>query len=251
MVCAEIINGSPHHLAPRLRALARYDLIFGMDWSGVLGALRSLSEDDVRTFVPTLPASSEPHKILLHSFRSPEPQRLWRATDIKRDAASDRRRSIFWLSQRKKENKDAKSRGEATRIAVFSNIEEAESHFISGDKAVRRRTLLDEITDGNATIRALSRNSLFDAILANASLRRFLRLELTYLLAYCDCWDSADMNNIGDLQAGRNDVPDMMLALYARDGDTILTNDRYFRKAFRFIDRDEKVRLATWNECVQ
>ena len=133
---------------------------------------------------------------------------------------------------------------------MFSTIEEADSHFISGDKAVRRRTLLDEITEGSSTIRVSSRKSLFDAILANSSLRRFLRLELTYGLAYGDCWNSTEMNNIGDLQAGRNDVTDIMLALYARDGDTIVTNDQRFRRAFRFIDPDEKVCLATWSDCV-
>ena len=41
LICAEIINGSPHYLASRLSTLALYDLVFGMDWSDILAALRS------------------------------------------------------------------------------------------------------------------------------------------------------------------------------------------------------------------
>jgi hypothetical protein len=251
LICAEIINASPHYLSSRLRTLALYDLVFGMDWSDILTNLRTLSEDEIQTFLPLLPTSSTPHKILLDSFRSSETQNLWHTTNLKGDAAKDRMSSISWLSKSKQEYKDTRSRGEPTNIAVFSSIEEADLHFISGDTAVRRRTILAQITEGNATIRASSPDTLFDAILKNASLRRFLRLDITFNLAYFDAWDNTDMNNIGDLQAGRNDGPDIMLALYARDGDTIVTNDRNFRKAFRFIDPDEKVRLATWSECVQ
>ncbi len=54
------------------------------------------------------------------------------------------------------------------------------------------------------------------------------------------------MNSLGDLRANRNDVPDIMLALYAADGDTIVTNDKRLQAAFRFCDPLEKVRVSTW-----
>lgn len=54
------------------------------------------------------------------------------------------------------------------------------------------------------------------------------------------------MNNLGTFQANRSDIPDIMLALYAADGDTILTNDKRLQAAFRFCDPLEKVRLSTW-----
>ncbi len=153
---------------------------------------------------------------------------------------------LSWFAQRKKENRDAMSRGEHVNLAEFSNIGDAESHFITREKAVCRKTLLAEITKDNGTIRASSANSLYDAILANPSLRRFLRLDLTFAIAYIGSWSTKTMNNLGDLQANRSDIPDIMLALYAADGDTILTNDKRLQAAFRFCDPLEKVRLSTW-----
>jgi hypothetical protein len=162
------------------------------------------------------------------------------------DVADDRKRWLSWFEQKKKENKNATSRGEQIELAEFSNIEEADLHFLTRDRAVCRRALLAEITEGNASFRASSANSLFDAILANPCLHRFLRLHITFALAYIDSWSTRSMNSLGDLRAKRNDVPDIMLALYAADGDTILTNDRRLRTAFRFCDPLEKVRLSTW-----
>ena len=141
------------------------------------------------------------------------------------------------------------SRGEHVEVAQFSSIEEVDSHFFYGDKEVRRRTLplIGEIVAGDKEVRALSADSLCDAVLANPSLNRFLRLHITFSLAYIDAWSTESMNSLGDLRANRNDVPDTMLALYAADGDTILTNDKRLRTAFRFCDPHEKVRLSTWD----
>ena len=239
---------SQQRLTSCLPALALYDLAFGMGYPHILDALRCLNEDQIRHFVPVYPADSEPHIILRQVFCSPGPRHFRYAKELAHDANQDRKRWLSWFEQRKKENRDATLRGENIELAEFSNIEEADSHFFYGDKGVRRRTLplIGEITAGDKEVRALSADSLCDAVLANPSLKRFLRLHITFSLAYIDSWSTETMNNLGDLQANRNDVPDIMLALYAADGDTILTNDKRLQAAFRFCDPLEKVRVSTW-----
>ena len=244
MVWSEFIL--QQRLASCLAALALYDVVFGMGYPHILDALRCLDEDGIREFVPIYPVGSEPHNILRGVFCSPTPKHFQYAKELARDAAQHRRQSLSWFEQQKKENRAAKSRGERIEMAEFSNIEEADSYFISGDTAVWRRALLAQITEGSVSIRASSANSLYEAVLGNPSLRRFLQMDITFALAYTDCWSTRSINSLGDLQAKRDDVSDIMLALYAADGDTIITNDKRLKAALKFCDPLEKVRVSTW-----
>jgi hypothetical protein len=229
-----------------LTALAQYNLAFGMHYSHIIDRLCCLNENEIREFEPIYPVDSEPHFILRGVFNSPSPEHFQYAKKLYHDAQDDKKKWLSWLEERKKEYRDAISRGENIKAAEFSSIEEVDSYFISGENAKWRQMLIRDITDRYKNIRASSVNSLYNAVLENPCMHRFFRLHVTFVVAYADSWSTKIKNSIGDLQANRNDAPDLMLGLYAADGDTILTNDKRFQRAFRFCDPLEKVRLSTW-----
>ena len=252
LIWAEIVNGSRDRLDSRLRALRKFDLLFGRDYEDVCTHLRCLNEGQIQGFVPIFPADSREHEILLNAFHSPRREHFERADKLRQDASRDRQDLVSWVQQRKKANRDARSRGEALDIHKSISIEQADSQFISGKNAVLRRCLVAQITeDGTRAIQAASLESLYEAILANPTIRRFLRMKITFDLAYLDQWSSDILNSIGDLQANRNDWPDMQLALFSRDGDTILTNDTRLQTALQHCDPLGKVAISTWADYVQ
>jgi hypothetical protein len=52
------------------------------------------------------------------------------------------------------------------------------------------------------------------------------------------------------LNLGHPVVPDIMLSLYAADGDVIVTGDKMFTKLFRHSESDGRVKVMTWMECL-
>jgi len=247
LIWAEIVNGSRHHLDSRLKALGEYDLLFGMDYAHMCVQLCCLNEHEIREFVPVFAPHTRAHKALLRAFHSPRKEHFQRADELRQNASRERQRLLCWVRQRRKENSDARSRGDALEIEEFATIEEADLRFISGKNARLRTALVAQVTQNNSReIRAASPESLYEAMPANPSIRRFLRLKITFDLAYLDQWGSDTLNAIGDLQAERNDLPDILLALFAREGDTILTNDRRLQTALRHCDPVGKVGVSTW-----
>ncbi len=247
LIWAEIIKGSRPYLNSRVQALGKYDLLFGMDCAYMYARLCCLNEDQVREFIPIFPEDNNEHKGQRNGFLSPRPEHFQRAKELREMVSRERKILFARIRECEKENKDAESRGEQLTIEKFSSIEEADTRFISGKNAPLRTSLVANITEDNTHgIQAASRESLYDAILANPSLRRWLRLKITFDLAYLDAWSCQALNDIADLQANRNDVPDMLLALFARDGDAILTNDKRLQTAFRHCDPLGKVGISTW-----
>ena len=64
---------------------------------------------------------------------------------------------------------------------------------------------------GNGTIR-LRLTSVVRRVMANPSLRRFLRLDLTFAIAYHRFLDTKTITTSETSQANRNDIPEIMLA---------------------------------------
>ena len=246
LVWAEILLSPPCHRLLRVQAIDRYDVLFGLDNPEIYGRLRRMNEDQIRGFDPVFPAGSVEHLASRFNFLPPRTEMLERARQLRQDSAHCAELLTKTLGRYARGRQASKSKGK-----TYGSIDEAEFCLVLGENATVRAHFLKDITgDGACAICASSNESFYAAVLDNHALRRFLRLYVTYLLGYGDSWADKELNRIHP-SPNRNDIPDMMLALYAVDGNTILSNDKYFRKAFRFADPDEKVRLATWEECVR
>jgi hypothetical protein len=249
LVWAEILAAPSGCRQRSLEAIGKHTILFGMDMAAIHDRLRDATEDEIRAFDPVSDGSSCEHTAARLNFLSPRPELFERANQLKRESLQFSAIVDGSLKQNAQERRALRSRGEKQNAGCkFETIDEADCRLISGEDAPVRKQFVDDVTEGGArTIRALSHDSFYSAVLENPAFRRFLRYYLTLLLAFGDCWADEELNRVGPSRK-RNDITDMMLPLYARDGDAIVTCDGYFRKAFRFIDPGEKVRLAEWDE---
>jgi hypothetical protein len=141
----------------------------------------------------------------------------------------------------------AKSRGETLNFVKCLN-DVTDSLFLNNNSPYRQQIVRRVSTDSDNNPRpivAKSDTSLFDAIWENPIFRRWLRLEAVVIIGYLDAWADSSLNR--PLKLANNDIPDISLALYARDSDTILTNDKV-KHPIRHIDEENCLNVTTWDE---
>ena len=89
---------------------------------------------------------------------------------------------------------------------------------------------------------------MFDAAWDNPMLRRFLKLLALVTLGYAQrVWEDPKLNRLPSMK--HDDMPDISLVLYARDGDTILTDDN-IKERIRDVDTDNRISISTWNDLL-
>jgi hypothetical protein len=237
----------------RRRAFAKFPLLFGMDMAAIFNELAERSEDRIRSFVPVHAEGSREHAILFKTFQHPMPGQLKMAEELRADGAKYRQRMIDTLPRLRKKHKDqqnaAKSRGETLEFEEWFGIEDGEHHlFLKADAPYRRWLICQVSTDADEKprpIAARSGDSMFDAVLENPILRRFLRLQALVNLGYAQTvWDEPTLNRT--VRKKNDDVPDVSLVLYARDGDTILTGDS-IEERIQLADVEKRIHVTTWD----
>ena len=250
-IWAELLIG--READARRRALAKFPLMFGMDVADIFDELALLSEDAIRDFVPIFPKSSHEHEVLLNSFQYPYPAQLKMAEEMRAHGAGDRQRILDNLRLLRKTHRDqdnaAKSRGEKREYEEWHSIEDGTHHLFKKAGAPYKTWLINEVstdaTDNPRAIAAKSGESMFDAAWDNPLLRRFLRLQALVNLGYADVWEDPKLNRA--VRIKHDDVPDVSLVLYARDGDTILTADS-IRDRIQIADVEKSIQVSTWDE---
>ncbi len=120
--------------------------------------------------------------------------------------------------------------------------------FLGPDAPYRNEFVKIINKNGTLPLSTSTCESFFDAVLKNRMLRRFLFLQATIVFGYANCWHDREVN-VGVSQK-RNDAPDILIALYAMDGDVLLTNDNKLRRAFRHADPHLAVELSTWKDWI-
>ena len=244
MTWAETL-GSPHYAVERLHSVAEHNIRFGMDVFTIYERLRELTEDEIAKFDPVYAVDSIEHRRLLAGLLSPTAEHWKRAAELKAMAAQYAVDIQAKIAKSRKRQLDAKSRGETPEVGSWSDIDAADHRVISGPEASYRLAFINDITEGGSLpIAAASGDSLYDAVLRNPALRRFIRTQAIVLFGYAETWGDSLLNV--SVAPTRNDFPDIMLTLFARDGDVILVKDGKFRRAFRHGDADMKVGLQTW-----
>ncbi|MCA9120559.1 MAG: hypothetical protein H6822_13980 [Planctomycetaceae bacterium] len=251
LVWAEILLAPACHHKERIRAIVECNVVFGMDVPDVYQRLCGLTEEEIRQFDPVFATDSDEHHRLVASFSAPRDALLARARELKQGAAEGAKHLSDRLAHYRREDHIAKSKREERNYErKFTDIDDADERFVSGDSAPFRTRFVQDVTDGGSrSIRASSKQSFYNAVLQNSQFRRFLQLIITFDLSYANHWADDCLNRL-DPSENRNDFTDMTLPLYARDGDTVLTNDGFLRKAIRHVDPNGNVSLSTWDETL-
>jgi hypothetical protein len=246
---AEILNGPRDAALRRVRAISQYDVLFGMNLSGIYKHLLELTETEIQTFEPIHPVGSDWHLFYRISLFEPTDVHWQRAKELKQESVNHANNVQAFLAKSTKENQAKKSKGETVERARFGGIEDALQELFYKPDAPYRTGVMQIVTeDGKLPMRAKSADSFFDAVLKNRMLFRALRLHVTISLGYADVWQDTHLN--AGVSPNRNDVPDIHLPLYANDGDTILTADRKLRRALRHADGKNAVGISTWREVL-
>jgi hypothetical protein len=237
----------------RRRAIAKYELQFGMDMPTIFDELAERSEDRIRNFDPVYSVRSREHEFFSSSFEHPYHAQRQDAEQFRQSAAARRQNFEQFLRQNRKHLLDtmsrAKQRGESVELVHWHGVTDAEHALFGSEDAPYRRWLIGEVTrtsDGaTRPIAAKSENALFDAAWENPMIRRFLRLQAEVVFGYLSVWGGDNLNV--QLALNRNDDTDMSLALYARPGDIILTADR-MRRAIEHADVEWEIQVMTWTD---
>lgn len=242
LVWAEIVL-SPYH-KQRLSALAEYNLMFGMDLHEVHAHLSCLSEEQIASFDPVISPNSVCHgRLMLSMLQSPD-ELIDQARRLKNDAAEGMAHMATHIQHLNKNYKDAKSRGQLPAAQKFDTIDDAMEAI---GKGLETKLLHDVTSDGGRSMRASSAESLYQAVMSNMYLGRFMRLLVCVHVGYGHLWMDEKLNI--DPSANRNDYTDMTIGLYAGHGDTIVTRDTKLGNAIRHIDPQGKTTVKTWEEC--
>jgi hypothetical protein len=182
LVWAELVLGYGNDA--RRRALAKFDLRFGMDMGTVYDELAQMDEEQIRQFIPIRNDGQEVHSQVLFNFEYPTQRHRTFAQKIRDDAIRQRDPFGPYLQEVRKRNQDAvalaKQRGESgPEFVEWANIALAEPTLFTSEDAPFRRWFLQEVTtdyEGRPRgIRCQSELSLFEAVWDNLLFRRFLR----------------------------------------------------------------------------
>lgn len=244
LVWAEI-QLSPYY-AKRLSALAKCNLMFGMDLHEVHAQLSCLNEEQIASFEPVISPKSNRHEKLILRMLQSHSEMIDQARRLKNDAASGSANIIAKIRGLNKSYKDAKSRGQNTTAQKFVTIDDA---MLAMHQGLETQLLNDVTSNGTRPMRAISAQSLYKAVMSNMYLGFFMRLVVCINVGYGHAWMDEKLNI--DPSVNRNDHTDMTIGLFAGDGDIIVTRDTKLRNAIRHIDPEQRVTLKTWEECVK
>ena len=228
-------------------ALAQYNVRFGIDVWEALDAVRTLTDAQIRRYEPIVAKKSNAHKKLLADLVNCDPIRIAVAQEIAAQTKLDNAEIATTVRANAKKERDARSRGES--VAVIEDIKDInECLRVSRDALVAPGGSMrgTESASAGSSSAPESFQALPEAVLDNRYISRFLRIFSAQISAYEDMWENKAFNITAS--ENRNDFTDISLALYANDGDIILSNDRKFRRLFEHCEPQQWVRVMTWHQ---
>ena len=235
----------------RLTCLAEFVLRFGMDYADIISIARNLTGAQLSGFQPIVPGKGRLHRNLLKLLRYGASVVTPHACLMKQEVISTNQEITSKIAAANRQNRDAMSRCEdIIPVADVLSIDHAM-------QLVGRKHQWFALTDdygsahqGNCSdCGGIVECDHYEHLRNNPNLDRFARLVVCRHLGYTNSWRERALNVT--LAGKRDDFTDLTLALYAADGDVILTADGKFRDAFRYIDPYRKVQIKTWDELVK
>lgn len=243
-VWAEIVLGP--HGRDRLAVISALPIQFGADLPTALRAVAKGTDAQASVYEPFLRRKSQLDRTMRQAPKAPTHLLQREAREIKdsnRQRMLDIGRDIQSASKR---FRDAKSRGESPVPAKGLGTIDDAMVALGAPGYLISQLLAPEDRSGagkQETETAASR------LVANPYTRRFLQFVVTVHLGYANAWADSTLN-VSPSQH-RDDITDMTLALYAGDGDILLTADKMFRRAYEHIDPDRTTQIMTCDECIQ
>lgn len=246
---------NPHRLAEillspqgaeRLRGISEFPIRFGVDPSIALATVASGTDAQALSYKPFYPPHSQVHRVWRRalkvdlSFLRKEARRI---KDANRDGM---RRLCEKVRLASKRLKDERSRGESPHsVKNLATIEDG-MQALHAPNLLGPHFLRERLNAGSSKdLEAAASHRL----VTNPYTNHFLRFLVTLHLGYGDAWADPALNV--SPSPNRDDVADMLLTLYANDGDIIVTGDKKFRRAYEFMDIQRTVKILTWTECME
>lgn len=219
-VLAEILlRGDPTPTLERLRA---FDIRLGLQTLDVMLQLARLSPQDIIAFEPFAQSGQtyrENYEAILSAVDYPRPAHINWARYIKRSHLQFGY-TLFGLARQFRRH--LRERGMA-KVKYGTFGEALEKHASSPDSFLRETVIAESITNDGTRPTQTQPDELSKTVLENQYLRRFFHTLLAYILCASRVWKDQELNL--DPSPTRDDMTDVILPLYAGDGDVIVTND--------------------------
>lgn len=215
-----------------MEALQGHHLLFGMEIYDIFSAVACLSEEDVYSFKPFLSMnSSEYTRYEQSSFSEPTNEFVSLARQIKdnhlRFCSHMRNNAVNF----RKIKRDIKSLGSFKGKDRFEKLEDA----LESAPSFLEELIYNMITqEGKRKFIISSKARLKDAVMLNPHLSRLFRSILCYIISISRMWTNQKYNY--DPEDGRDDLTDVLLPLYAHNGDIIVTNDKKLKRHIELLE---------------
>ena len=238
-----LLRGDP---SPTLQLLRTFDIRLGLETSDVMSKLAQLSPQEITKFEPfPMPAQSfwQNYEAIRKAIDAPRAAHIRRARYIK---DSHLRHCKSLVETARIFRRHLRERGMANH--KFSTFEQALSDLASTPDSFLKCVIVGSITnDGKRTTKAQPAE-LVDAVLANQYVGRLFRAQLAYHICISRLWTEESLNF--DPSPTRDDMTDIILPLYAADGDVIVTGDTKLTLLVSLIEPEGKVKTCKASEIV-
>jgi hypothetical protein len=219
-VFAEILlRGNPE---PTLAILRQCNVIFGLEIGEVLKAVSGLNEEQIRTFLPFVSLGT-PHyyRELYSGFVNLTKKHLDWAKLVKSNGLN------FCGNMNETVLRTRPLRNRLDKITTIEPLvgnNDAFENFLRGCVSAK----------GTRPCKVDDPTRLRAAVMNNPYLGRFWRSFMFYSVSWSRLWKNQELNC--DPTADRDDFADLMLPLYAANGDIVLTADNMLKKAIATIE---------------
>ena len=220
-----------------LDSLRDYDLLFGKEHAVVATEIAGLEESEIRSYRPYIAPDSTIQAEYAAALFAPQPKHIETARAIKAGNRSFCQRLADTAIEFRKTVLDVKSSGKFGGKSRFTDITEA----LAEAPSFHRSLIIMYVTNGGVrSIATASESLLVESVLANPNLDRLFRSIFAFVVSVSRGWTDQTWNY--DPSGKRDDWTDVILPLYADDGDVILTADGRFRRHVAIIDPSGRVR---------
>ena len=229
---------------PTLQLLHSFDIRLGLETLDVLIELAKLTPQEIVAFEPFyVPGRKyrQNYAGILQALSGPREEHLELARYIKS-------RHREYCGSLVATSKDLRKRLRDLGIAdqKFSAFEDAWSGMSSSPDSFMGSVIVGTITDDDQRPTQASPAELLEAVLANQYLRRFFRIRLAYHVSITRLWADQDLNF--DPSPSRDDMTDVMLPLYAANGDIIVTADTTLSKLITHSEPEGRIKVCRAGE---
>lgn len=227
-----------HDPLPTLSTLAAHDVRIGLTTPDVLEQVAELTLEEVRSFKP-FPVVGRRYRndydLVRQALHQPRKLHIDWARRLKDDHL---RYCNSLVGKAVNFRKHLRQHGMSGQ--KFESFGDAVSKLGCDPDSFLGEVILGSISKGGNRAIALSSAELLAAVLSNQYLGRMYRSQLAYYLSILRLWTTEELNF--DPSPCRDDMTDIVLPLYAGDGDVIVSRDKKLSLLVSLIEVGGRVR---------